>query len=318
VSDSRPFVGIDVSKKSLEIALRPSTEVWSEPNNTEGFAQLTSRLQRLKPELIVVEATGGLETRLVVALAAASLPVAVINPRQGRDFAKATGKLAKTDRIDARVLAHFAEAIRPQPRPLPDAQQCQLAELLTRRRQVIEMLVAEKNRFHSASQSMRVTIRAHLDWLEQEVQRLDRELRDLVQQSPLWRAHEDLLRTFKGIGPVTSFTLLADLPELGTLDRQQIAALVGVAPLNRDSGPHHGRRAIWGGRANVRTALYMAALSAVRSNVVIKAFYERLLAVGKLKKVALTACMHKMLTILNAMLRHATPWNPSYAHTRLI
>jgi transposase len=225
-----------------------------------------------------------------------------------RDFARATGRLAKTDRLDAQILAQFAEAVRPACRPLPDASTQQLAALLTRRRQLVEMLTAEKNRRGSAPHGMRSQIQTHIDWLEQHVAQLDRDLTTAVQASPIWRAHDALLRSVPGIGPVITRTLLAELPELGTLTRKQIAALVGVAPLNRDSGAFRGKRTIWGGRASVRAVLYMGALVAARHNAVLKAFYQRLRGAGKAPKVALTACMRKLLTILNAMLKHRTPW----------
>ena len=307
------FVGIDVAKDRLEIAPLPVGASWAVANEERGITRLVSRLQELSPVLIVLEATGGFQNLLVSALGAAGLPVAVVNPSQVRHFAKATGQLAKTDRLDAQVLARFAQMVRPEPRPLPDAQQQTLADLLARRRQVVEMLVAEKNRLLSARQMVRPKIQAHLEWLSLALQQLDRELEQFIHQSPLWREKEDLLQSFKGIGPVISLTLLADLPELGTLNRKQIAALVGVAPLNRDSGRWRGPRCVWGGRAAVRAALYMAALTAIRCNRVIRAFYQRLLEAGKPKKVALVACMHKVLTILNAMIRDAKPWREAYS-----
>ena len=303
-----PYVGIDVSKAQLDIAMRPTAQGWSAPNDEEGIGQLVSRLQELSPALVVLEATGGYELPVVGALGALGLPVAVVNPRQARDFAKATGKLAKTDRIDAQVLAHFAEAVHPTSRPLSDPQAQELAALMTRRRQVIGMLTAEKNRFHTASAPVRRDIKDHIVWLERSLVKLDSGLGDTLKQSPLWREKEDPLRGVPGVGPVLSLTLLAELPELGTLNRRQIAALVGVAPLNRDSGTLRGKRTVWGGRAPVRAALYMGTLVATRYNPVIRAFYQRLLAAGKPKKLALTACMRKLLTILNAMLKHGTPW----------
>jgi transposase len=236
--------------------------------------------------------------------------VAVVNPRQVRDFAKATGRLAKTDRLDAQVLAHFAEAVRPQPHSLPDAQSQALAALLTRRQQLVGMLTAEKNRLGSALPPVRPSLQAHIRWLEQELSELDRGLRDTIKESPLWRAKDNLIQGVPGIGPVVSLTLLADLPQLGALSRQEISALVGVAPLNRDSGSLRGKRGIWGGRARVRATLYMAALVATRCNPAIRHFYQRLLGAGKAKKVALVACMRKLLTILNSMLKHHRPWDP--------
>lgn len=304
------FVGIDVSKAQLDIAVYPAGESWTTANDAAGLTALVLRLQQVRPTLIVLEATGGWEIPIAGALAAAGLPVAVVNPRQVRAFAKATGQLAKTDRLDAQVLAQFAAAVHPAPRPLPDAATQELAALLTRRRQLIEMLTAEKNRLGQAAPPVRKDIRAHITWLEKRLARVDDDLTTLIRTSPLWREQDDLLQSIPGVGPVLSRTLLAELPELGTLTRQQIAALVGVAPLNHDSGTHRGKRRIWGGRATVRTALYMGALVASRCNPVLKAFYHRLLAAGKAKKVALVACMRKLLTILNAMLKQRAPWRP--------
>jgi transposase len=260
------------------------------------------------PALIVLEATGGLELPLTGALAAAGLPVVVVNPRQVRDFAKATGRLAKTDALDAAVLAQFAEAVRPPLRPLPDAATQALSALLLRRRQLIAMLTAEKNRLGLAPTPVRKGITVHIRWLDGRLADLNEELAHTIRESPVWREKDDLLQSTPGVGPVLALTLVASLPELGTLTRQQIAALVGVAPLNRDSGRFRGTRRVWGGRAHVRAALYMSALVATRFNPVIRVFYQRLCAAGKIKKVALTACMRKLLTILNAMLRHQTPW----------
>ena len=260
---------------------------------------------------MVLEATGGLERLVASTLGTAGLPVAVVNPRQVRDFAKATGRLAKTDALDAQVLAHFAAAVQPPPRPLPDQQTEELAALLTRRRQVVQQLTAEQHRLQRAtSQRVRQRIQAHVTWLTRELARVDRDLDQALQASPLWRAQEDLLRQVPGVGPVLTRTLLAELPELGTLSRQQVATLVGVAPLNRDSGTWRGRRSTWGGRRAVRAVLYMAALTATRYPGPIRAFYQRLCRVGKAKKVALVACMRKLLTILNAMLRDQAPWQP--------
>ena len=307
------FVGIDVSKEQLDIAFRPGG-IRSVPNEEVGFAQLLACLKAVPPTLVVLEATGGIELPLTSALALAGLPVVVVNPRQVRDFAKATGQLAKTDAIDAQVLARFAEAIRPEPRPLPDEQTQALAALVTRRQQLIEMLTAEKNRLASARPAIRKNLRAHIAWLERALHQADTDLAEAIRQSPVWREKDELLRSVPGIGPVLTTTLLANLPELGTLTHKQIAALVGVAPLNRDSGTLRGRRTVWGGRAHVRTALYMAAIVATRFNPVIRAFYRRLCAAGKAKKVALVACMRKLLTIVNAMLKHRSPWNPTLVH----
>ncbi|MBM3227205.1 MAG: IS110 family transposase [Candidatus Tectomicrobia bacterium] len=308
MSDVPCFVGIDVAKAQLDIAVRPSGERWSVPNDAAGVVTLVERLQALCPTLIVLEATGGLERIATVALATVGLPVVVVNPRQARDFARATGQLAKTDALDARALAHFADVIRPTPRPLPDAQTQQLRALLGRRQQLIGMRTAEQNRFAGTSGRLAEDIEAHIAWLNTRIASLDDDLETRLRASPLWRENDDLLQSVPGIGPVCARTLLLELPALGTLTRQQIAALVGVAPLNCDSGTMRGKRTIWGGRAHVRTVLYMGTLVATRFNPQIKAFYQRLLAAGKLKKVALTACMHKLLTILNAMLKHRTSW----------
>jgi transposase len=303
------FVGIDVSRASLEVAICPTGEEWSVSNHERAISKLVARLNRLSPTLVILEATGGLELPLVGALATAPLPVAVINPRQVRNFARATGVLAKTDTLDAQILALFAQRVRPEPRPLPGAETQRLRTLLARRRQVVDMITAEKNRLHTASPSVTEEIKSHILWLEQNLDKLDSGLKDALHKSPLWREKEDLLRGVPEVDPVLPLTLLAELPELGVLDRRQIAALVGVAPLNRDSGAFRGKRTVWGGRRSVRTVLYMATLAATRSNPVIKSFYLRLQTAGKTKKVALTACMRKLLTILNAILRDRTPWN---------
>ncbi len=307
------FVGIDVAQATLEIAVRPTGESWQVANDEVAFGALVDRLHELAPTLIVLEATGGIQLPVVGALAAAGLPVVAMNPRQVRDFAKATGKLAKTDRIDAQVLAHFADAVRPEVRPLPDAATQELAILVARRRQLLEMRVAEQNRSRGVPPRIRAQIREHIIWLNRCLADLDRELGQLVRSSPVWRERVDLLRSTPGVGPVLSATMLADLPELGTLSHKQIAALVGLAPLNQDSGKKRGKRVVWGGRASVRGALYMATLVATRRNPVISAFYQRLLGTHKPKKLALTACMHKLLTILNAMVRRQTRWAPPLA-----
>jgi len=308
-----PYIGIDIAKAHLDLAVHLSGEPWRVTNDDAGISATVTHLRELDPTLIVVEPTGGLELPLTAALAAAGLPVAVVNPRQVRDFAKATGRLAKTDRLDAQVLAHFAQAVQPTPRPLPDAQTQELAAFLARRHQLVQMLTAEKNRLGTTRLPVSQRVRAHISWLTQELADIDKQLSDSIRESPIWRAKDDLFQGVKGIGPVVSITLMADLPELGTLDRWGIAALVGLAPFNRDSGLRRGKRRVWGGRARVRAALYMATLVATRYNPVIKAFYHRLLEAGKVKKVALTACMRKLLTILNAMLKHNRPWNPELA-----
>jgi transposase len=307
------FVGIDVAKAHLDIALRPTAEGWRVANDDAGIGPLVARLQDLRPALIVLEATGGLEVSVTAALTAAGLPVVVVNPRQARDFAKATGRLAKTDALDAHGLAYFAEAVRPAPRPLPDAQTQALSAHLARRRQLLDMLTAEKNRLGSAPPVIHADIQAHITWLERRLADLNDDLGKAIRASSVWRERDDLLQSTPGVGPVLSYTLVADLPELGTLSRQQIAALVGVAPLNRDSGTLRGKRTVWGGRAHVRAVLYMSTLVAVRYNPILHTFYERLRRAGKAPKVALTACMRKLLTILNAMLKHRTPWQQNYA-----
>ena len=310
------FVGVDVAKGELVIALRPSGDAWTSSNDESGVQDLLQRLRRLRPMLVVVEATGGYERGVVAALATAGIPLVVANPRQVRDFARSTGQLAKTDHIDAQILALFAERVRPEPRPLPDEATRTLDALLTRRRQILEMLTAERNRLEHALPSVRRDLVQHIRWLERRLRDVDHDLDRTVQSSPVWRAKENLLRSIPGVGPVTSRTLIGNLPELGTLNRKQIAALVGVAPMARDSGTLRGKRLVWGGRAPVRAALYMAALVASRRNPVIRAFYKRLVAAGKPKKVALTACMRKLLTILNAMLKTNTAWQ-SISHAQI-
>ncbi|MEX0692430.1 MAG: IS110 family transposase [Gemmatimonadales bacterium] len=302
-------IGIDVAKAWLDVATypvaRPPARV---PNTPEGHATLLAALHGLAPTLVILEATGGYEMAVVAALAHAGLPVVVANPRQIRDFARATGRVAKTDAIDAATLALFGARVQPPPRPLPDAETVLLDALLGRRRQLLEMLGAERNRLEHAPPPVARDLRAHIQWLERRVQAVDKALGAAVQASPVWRAQEDLLRSVPGVGRVIALTLLAELPELGTLTRRQVAALVGVAPLARDSGTRSGRRIIWGGRASVRTTLYMGALSAARCNPVLRVFYQRLRAAGKPHKVALVAVMRKLVTILNAMVHHHQPW----------
>jgi len=307
------FIGIDVAQARLDIAIRPGSS-FSRAHDESAIVTLVEQLRALRPTLIVLEATGGMEIPLTSALATAGLPVVVVNPRQVRDFAKASGQLAKTDALDAQTLAQFAEVMRPTARPLPDEQTRALAALLTRRRQLVEMLTAEKNRLLSAPPPIRKRLRTHIAWLERELHHTDTDLSAAIRQSPVWREKDELLRSVPGVGPVLTSTLLANLPELGTLTNKQIAALVGVAPLNRDSGTLRGKRTVWGGRAQVRAVLYMSAIVAARFNPVIRAFYQRLQRAGKAKKVALTACMRKLLTILNAMLKHRTPWRDMEAH----
>lgn len=301
------FVGMDVSQDTVDVAVHPGT-AFQIPHDDEGIADAVKRAQTLQPTLIVLEATGGLEVPLAGALAAVGLPVVVVNPRQVRDFARATGQLAKTDRLDAQVLAHFAEAIRPPIRPVPDEQTQALAALVARRRQLIDMLTAEKNRVRLAARPIQKRVQAHIAWLESELAGINADLTTTIRHSPVWREKEEVLRSVPGVGPVLTTTLFANLPELGTLTRKEVAALAGVAPFPRDSGILKGRRAIWGGRAHVRAALYMAALVATRRNPVIRTFYQRLCQAGKAKKLALTACMRKLLTILNAMVKSGTSW----------
>jgi len=304
------FVGIDVAKKDLEVAVLPGTDTRTWPNTEEGLVLLVEWLKPLRPAIIVLEATGGLEMPCVGTLAAEGLPVVVMNPRQIRDFAKATGRLAKTDRIDARVIARFAEAVRPKTRELKTAEMQALTALGVRRRQIIQMITAERNRLTSASKWTREDIRDHISWLQQRLDDVTDELKKAIRNSPVWREKDDILRSVPGVGPIVSATLLSQLPELGSLNRRQIAALVGVAPLNRDSGLSRGKRSIWGGRATVRCALYMATFVATRFNPTIAAFYQRLRIAGKETKLALTACMRKLLTILNAMARDRARWAP--------
>jgi transposase len=309
---ANPYVGIDVAKATLDIAFGSDGELVQTENNEAGIARLLERLGEVAPTLVVLEATGGYESVVAGAIAGRGIAVAVVNPRQVRDFAKATGVLAKTDRIDARVLARFAEAVRPEPRPLPTAEAKELEEFLSRRRQLVDMLTMEKNRLSIATaERMRKSLRKHIDWLEEALRRANDDIDKSIRNSPAWREQEDLLRSMPGIGPVSARTMLAELPELGQLNRKKIAALVGIAPLNRDSGTLQGSRTCWGGRASVRQVLYMAALSAVRCNPVIRRTYAALRARGKKHKVALVACMRKLLTILTAMVRDQRRWSPS-------
>jgi transposase len=308
-------VGIDVSKARLDVALLPSGETFALANDEEGLRELTEKLTEVRPALVVLEATGGLQRPLVAALFASRIASAVVNPRQSRDFAKAIGRLAKTDRIDALVLARFAEAVRPEPQTPPEAEALEFRAIVARRRQLIQMMTAEKNRLGAAtSRKVRSRLEAHIRWLEKELARTDRDLDEAIANSPTFKENETLLRSVPGVGPVLCRTLLAGLPELGSLSPRELSALVGVAPINRDSGIFRGRRGgVWGGRARVREALYMAALVATRYNPAIKEFYGGLVASGKPKKVALVACMRKLLTILNALMRERTPWRCPHA-----
>ena len=307
------YIGIDVAKATLDIAVLPSGESWTITNDDAGLHELVPRVLGLAPTLVVLEATGGFESPAVAALAKAGLPVVVANPRQVRDFAKALGRLAKTDALDAAILAEFAHRVRPEPRPLPDETAQLLDSLLTRRRQLLDMLTAEKNRLGFARGVVRRDLLQHIRWLEKRLGDIDDDLHGVLRTSPLYQAKITLLQSVPGVGPITALTLVAALPELGQLSRREIAALVGVAPLNRDSGTLRGKRMIWGGRAPVRAALYMAAFAGVRWNPVLRQFYTRLRAAGKPFKVAITACLRKLLVILNTMMRHQRPWNAQYA-----
>lgn len=305
------YAGIDVSKNQLDVAVSSSKEKWQFSNDENGIVQAVAKLKKLAPSLIVLEPTGGLEAPIAGALVDGGLEVAVVNARQIREFARSTGKLAKTDTIDAQIMAKFAAATNPPTRPLLDKETQEIKYLVNRRRQLLVMKNMEKNRLTTPAKSIKPKIMKHINWLKKEIKEIDLELRRSIKASSIWREKDDLLQSIPGVGKVLSSTLLASLPELGNLNRKQIAALVGVAPLNRDSGTLRGRRSVWGGRAPVRTALYMAALVASRYNPVIKAFYQRLLANGKAKKIALVACMRKLLVILNAVLKLRTPWRYS-------
>jgi transposase len=305
------WVGLDVAKAHIDVAVLPTCTRLQVPNDESGHATLVASLLAAAPTLVVLEATGGYETAVAAALALAGLPVAVVNPRQVRDFARALGYLAKTDAIDAGVLARFAERVQPAPRPLPDADHADLAALVARRRQVSEMLVAERNRLALARAPIRRRVREHVRYLDARLAELDADIAGRIRKTPVWRDRDQLLQSVPGVGPRTSSVLLASLPELGTGSARSLAALVGIAPLNADSGQHRGRRRTWGGRADVRAALYMAALVATRCNPMFRAFYQRLLTAGKTKKVALIATMHKLLTVLHALIKQHKPWQPA-------
>lgn len=310
MNEKELFVGIDVSKRTLDIMILPSAQTWSVANNDAGIESLVERIAKLSPTMIVLEATGGLETLIATALSVARLPLAIVNPRQARNFSKAIGRLAKTDAISAEVLALFGQSLRPEPRTLKDEQLQELSAVLTRRSQLVVILTAEKNRLGSSPQAVRQDIEEHIVWLEKRIKDINETLAQHIRNSPLWREKDQLLRSVPGVGPVLSVSLIAGLPELGSLDSKKVSALAGVAPLNCDSGKYRGRRIIWGGRAHVRSALYMGTLAAIRYNPVIKNFHQRLIAAGKAKKVAITACMRKLLTILNAMVKNSTWWKP--------
>lgn len=310
---SKRFVGIDVSLRSFDVAVRPDGLDWKHSYTAEGGAEFVERLNKLRPRLVVLEACGKLERRLARALESGGIPVAVVNPRQVRDFAKSIGRLAKTDKLYAEVLARFAETVQPEPRPLPDENDQRLRDLLVRQRQLVDMITAEKNRLRRASPSVRSGIESHLGWLNEEPKKLNEEIRKLQTSSAVWEARMRLLESVPGVGPVVSSTLVGFLPELGRLDRRKIASLVGVAPFNCDSGVRKGRRAVWGGRGQVRSALYMSVMAGLRCNQQIRSFYQRLRKQGKPAKVTLVACMRKLLAILNAMIGDHTPWHPQPA-----
>jgi len=305
-----PSVGIDVSKATLDLWLYPSGKSWQAEHSPAGMSALAEELVALEPAVVVVEATGGLEVSLAVALGSAGLPVTVVNPRQVRDFARATGRLAKTDKLDSQVLAQFGAMVQPPVRPLPEAARRELRALVTRRQQLLVMITAEKNRMRRTTPGVRQRIEINVRWLQGQLKELDRDQEDFLRSSPLWQEDAKLLRSVPGIGPIVTATVIARLPELGSVNRKEVAALVGVAPFNRDSGTLRGKRTVWGGRGPLRTALYMATLVAVRHNPVLRDFYQRLCAAGKPKKVALTACLRKLLVILNSILKHRRPWTP--------
>ena len=306
--EAKVFVGIDISKETLDLAIVGQEDAWQLDHDETGISQLIDLITPMNPQLIAMEATGGLEIDIVTRLSAAGLPISVVNPVRVREFAKAIGQYAKTDRIDAQLIAHFADKIRPAAISQKSEQELMLSALVRRRKQVIGVITAEKNRLHKTWEPLRERVAAHIAWLEEELEALGKEIYDLIQANPVWREKAEILQSVPGIGPVTAATLLAELPELGTVSRQKVASLAGVAPFNRDTGRRRGKRRTFGGRGQVRRALYMAALTASRRNPVIKRFYQRLLDKGKLKKVALTACMRKLLSIVNTMLMRMEPW----------
>jgi transposase len=308
VMETNVFVGVDVSKDSLDVAIGAQKDIITFANDQKGVDSLVKKIRRIDAQLTVFESTGGYELLAASSLAEVGLAVVIVNPRQVRNFAKATGILAKTDAIDARVIAHFAEAVKPEVRQLKDRQTSELTALVTRHRQIIEMIVAEKNRLKLANKRNKKDIKDHIQWLEKRLDKIETDIGKMIQSSPIWRCKDDILRSVPGIGPITSATLICDLPELGVLSPKKIAMLAGLAPLNCDSGKYKGRRRIWGGRGSVRSILYMATLAAIRCNPAIKGFYQRLIAAGKCHKVAATACMRKLLIIANALLRDQTLW----------
>jgi len=315
VKKSPVYVGIDISTTTLDVAIVPDVKYWQVSNDPSGIDMLVKRLVALRPAGVVMEATGGIEMPVAIALYKADIIAALVNPRQVRDFARSLGILAKTDKLDATIIAKFAEATKPEPRPLPDTTAQELKALVTRRRQLMEMLTMEKNRLHAAMPQLRIRIQLNVEWLLKQIDEVDKDISSLIQASPLWRAKDNLLQSVPGVGPVLSQTILAELPELGKVNSKQVAALVGVAPFNRDSGNLRGKRSIWGGRAHLRKIVYMGTLVATRFNPVIKPFYQRLIDTGKAKKVALVACMRKLLIILNAMVKHGTLW--TYAESKI-
>jgi transposase len=310
---SEVFVGIDISSLELEIGLLPQSQTWKSPNDETGMSELIERLAELGPTLVVMEATGGLERPVHTILEEAGLAVRVVNPRQVRDFAKALGILAKTDAIDALVLAKYAQSLKPEPRPAKDKQTRELEALLKRHCQLVDMLTQERNRLRTTPKSVRGNLEAHIAVLKKYLNDVDKETRSFIKRMPIWKEKDEIIRSVPGAGPVLSVTVLSSVPEMGALNRRKIGALIGVVPFNCDSGKFKGRRRCWGGRADVRSILYMATLAAIRCNVIIRPFYQRLIAAGKDKKVAITACMRKFLTILNTMLRNGTKWNPVLA-----
>jgi transposase len=307
-------VGIDVAKDSMEVTEHESQEKWSFNNDEAGIAKLVARMKKLGPSLIVLEATGGYEVTIAAELHSQGFPVAVINPRHVRDFARSVGILAKTDTLDAKVIARYAATVRPEPRALPTEEARQLGVIMMRRRQIVAMRTAEKNRLHQADEAVKERIKAHITWLEQELDDINKELKQMIESNPEWKEKSDIIQSVPGVGQNLAMTILSDFPELGQLNRKQAAALSGVAPFNRDSGIMRGKRSIWGGRGVVRTAVYMSIVSAIRFNPQIKTFYQRLVNAGKLRKVAMVACMRKLLCILNVMLRNHTAWNYSVNH----
>ena len=311
MSNEEVYVGIDVSKDHLDVCVSSEAGVWREANDPAGIAALLTSLGRVAPRLVVMESSGGYQYQATAELAAAGHAVAVVNARQVRDFGRSVGRNAKTDKLDAEILARFGEAVKPEVRPLPDEDELELRALIRRRDQVVQMITSERNRLRQASPVLRPHIEAHIAWLNEDRGRIDRQIKEFVRSSPVWRDKDELLTSIPGVGEVVSSVLMAELPELGRLNRREIAALVGVAPFNRDSGQFRGTRTTWGGRKSVRSALYMATLAAIRYNPVIKEFYGRLCGAGKAKKVALTAAMRKLLTIINVMMRDQTPWDPT-------